>query len=151
MATPRAPQGPPTLHDLDLRLGVATPLPAGRGACARCRRAKQWYCPECLLPIPYAGAAPLPRVRLPLALHVLRGREEKAVTSKATGNHAAVVAPDDTTVFHLPDFPVYADPSRTLLLVPSPASKRISELPDLRRFDTLLVVDTTWQKVGGVL
>lgn len=140
----------PTALDLKLRLGMPHPLPPGKAACVKCRKNKQWFCPECLIPCMPEGLA-LPQIRLPLKLHVLRGREEKAVTSKATGTHAKILAPQDTTIYQLPDFPHYADPSRTLLLFPSPTSKLITQLPDLSKFDTLLVVDTTWQKVGGVM
>lgn len=146
----RAPTGPPTLNDFDLKLGCTTPLPPARTSCSQCGKKKQWYCPECLLPCNVEGVQ-FPRIRMPLKLHVLRGREEKAVTSKATGNHAAVVAPDDTAIHHLPDFPSFPDPSRVLLLFPSPTSKLVSELPDLDAFDSVLVVDTTWQKIGGVM
>lgn len=157
-ASKRAPAGPPTALDFDLDLGVRTPLPSGKAPCPRCTKKRQWYCPECLVAVDLgpggaddAPPATLPRLRLPLKLHVLHGREEKNVTSKATGNHAAVLAPDDTAIFTLPDFPAYADPARTLLLFPSPTSRLVHQLPDLAAYDALVVVDTTWGKVGGVM
>lgn len=88
------------------------------------------------------------KLRLPLRLDILRGRDENS--AKSTAAHAAVVAPESTKVWYLPDFPDYADPSRVLLLYPSPTSVPVESL-NTADFDAVMVVDTTWQRVGGVM
>ena len=140
-----APSPTPPFDALSLNLCMpADPLPAERAPCPKCGRRKLYYCPECLLP-----TGPLPRVMLPLHVAVLRGADEKA--EKSSSAHLAVLAPDNSSIHLLPDFPRIDDPEGVLLLFPSPASKLVRELPDLSRFHTIIAIDTTWGKVGSVL
>ena len=132
---------PPCVVDLSV-------LPKERAPCAKCGKKHHIYCgADLCLTLPPSHAAALPTVRLPLRLHVLRGKEDP---NKATGAHAMLLAPHDTEIYYLPELPEYKDPSRVLLLYPSPASTPVSEL-DVADYDTLLVVDCTWNKVGSVM
>jgi hypothetical protein len=137
----------PTARELCTKHSDISLLPKGRHPCPSCGSNRAWYCGDCLVAVPGPGYT-LPRLRLPLKVDVLRGSEENS--AKSTAAHAAVLAPDDVKVHYLPSFPTYSDPKRTLLLYPSPTSVPVSAL-DLDAYDALMVVDTTWQRVGGVM
>lgn len=122
-----------------LRLDTSI-LPTERAPCPKCSRKRFHYCGEDLVAALPPGSTPLPTVRLPLKLHVLRGKENP---EKATGAHAVLLAPEDASIHYLPALPPYADPSRVLLLYPSPTSTAVSEV-DPAEFDTLLIVDCTY-------
>jgi hypothetical protein len=115
-----------------------------RGTCVSCGRKVKIFCADCSIVV--AGVT-LPVVRIPLRIDVLRGKEEKA--DKSTASALAVLSPD-VRIWKLPDFPVVADASRVLLLYPSPTSVAVDTL-DVRNYDALIVVDTTWARAGGVL
>lgn len=169
-------ENPPTALELVYRLSLDTKsLPNSRIKCMKCSRTCNWYCPTCLVSV----LPSTPRVRLPIRLDILRGRDE--IDSKSTSAHALALAPDDSRIFFLPSFPVYTDPRRVLVLYPCPSSVPISKLADVAlenvkdkcirestlfdeavertelekdlasRFDAVLVVDSTWNKVGGVM
>jgi hypothetical protein len=137
----------PTLLSHPLRMVDPDTLPSERLACGRCGRRHLHYCPDCMVPAVGPGVQ-LPSVRLPLRVHILRGKEERA--SKSTSTHAAVLAPQDVTVYYLPEFPVYERPERVLVLYPSPTSVPVTAL-DPASYDTVIVLDTTWNKAGSVL
>ena len=152
MATPLTPAGAaaaPPLSALTLGLkmdeGALAAVASLKSACPSCGKKKPLYCPDCLVPT----SAALPTVRLPLKLDILRGTDEKA--SKSTAGQAVVLAPSDARIFYLPAMPHYEDPTRVLLLYPSHTALPARRLPDLSAFDTVLVVDTTWQKSSGVM
>ena len=115
-------------------------------ACAGCGKGCFNYCGHCCLPCLPPGA-PAPRVRLPLRVEVLRGKEE--TPSKSTASMLASSSPD-VRIWQLPAFPPIADARRVLLLYPSPASVPVTEV-DPSAFDALIVIDTSWQRAGGVL
>jgi hypothetical protein len=115
-------------------------------ACERCGKASWNYCGECCLPCLPPGVR-APAVRLPLRVEVLRGKEETA--AKSTASMLAASSPD-VRIWLLPAFPPIADARRVLLLYPSPSSVPVTEV-DAAAFDALLVIDTTWQRAGGVL
>ena len=114
--------------------------------CEKCGKKSLNYCAACLLPCLPPGV-PAPLVRLPLRVEVLRGKEESA--DKSTASMLAASSPD-IRIWHLPDFPPIADARRVLLLYPSPTSVPVTEV-DPAAFDALIVIDTTWQRAGGVL
>jgi hypothetical protein len=167
---------PPTALELVYRLSQDTDsLTKERTPCDKCGRRCQWYCPTCLVSV----LPSTPCVRLPVRLDILRGRDE--IDTKSTSAHALALAPIDTRIYFLPNFPVYTDPRRVLVLYPCPTSVPISKLYDVAfdnakdrclresstfdevnekneirkdlasRFDAVLVVDSTWNKVGGVM
>jgi hypothetical protein len=82
-----------------------------------------------------------------LRVEILRGKEESE--TKSTASMLAASSPD-VRIWELPAFPPIGDPRRVLLLYPSPTSVPVTSL-DPGAFDTLLVIDTTWQRAGGVL
>lgn len=149
VAAPAATRPPLSLLNLSLSGCGDEEVSASADAkqlCPRCNKRRHLYCPECFT---ITSSMHVPTVRLPLKVHILRGREEKA--SKSTSAHIMSLAPDDSSLYFLPEFPTYEDPSKVLLLFPSPTSVALTELPDLSRFTTLIAVDTTWQKGGMVL
>lgn len=67
----------------------------------------------------------VPRVSLPLKLHVVK--HPKEVEGKSTAVHAAVIANKDTTVHTWPDIPNF-DPAKTLLVFPCDESVTLEQL-----------------------
>lgn len=139
---------PVTLLDLDLSIPELSM--SERGACSVCGKRSHFYCAEHFTSTVPAGSAPLPVVRLPLRVDILRGADERAESSSAA--HALVLAPGSCRIFYLPgEVPSYAQPARTLVLFPGPGSVTVRALPDLDAFDTVIIIDTTWQKGGKAL
>lgn len=136
----------PTAIDLCVRHNDISLLPNGRTNCPKCTKRSQWYCSTCF--VPTIDESLIPSVKLPIRVDVLRGREEK--DSKSTAAHIAVMSKEDTTLWRLPDFPKYKDPSKVLLLYPSPTSIPASSIK-FEEYEALIVVDTTWNKASGVM
>ncbi|KAJ9451272.1 DTW domain-containing protein [Diplonema papillatum] len=115
-----------------------------RAECPQCKKNKQYYCYDCLLP---TVAAARPRaVPLPVNVHVLLHPSERR--GKATSVTGAIVSPD----IHLhvyPSLPEGLDPGKTLLVYPSPTAKLLPQLADeglLSGVENLVFVDSTWQQ-----
>ena len=89
----------PTALELVYR-SIDFELPSVRISCPTCDRKCMWYCPTCLKSL----LPSTPRVRLPIRLDILRGRDE--IDTKSTSAHAIALAPDDTRIFFLPNCPV---------------------------------------------
>jgi len=90
----------------------------------------------------------VPRVNLPIPLHILHHPVEKL--SKATGTHALVLAPS-TTVHHFPDLPPY-DPSEAVLLFPTEDAVPLSEFSDeeFAKVKRVYVIDSTWTQARAI-
>ena len=135
---------PVTALELCTRHSDFSSLGAGvRVACPQCSRRCVFFCESCHIPL----GVSLPAVRLPLRVEILRGKEE--TDARSTASALASLSPD-VRIWRLPAFPPNVNPSRTLLLYPSPTSVPVSSI-DVRDFDSLLVIDTTWGRAGGVL
>mmetsp|Transcript_68904 Transcript_68904/g.138534 ORF Transcript_68904/g.138534 Transcript_68904/m.138534 type:complete len:414 (-) Transcript_68904:97-1338(-) len=150
-----------------------------RAQCPSCAVHRRFYCFYCktLVAVP---SEMLPTILsadpLPLTVDVIL-RDEP---SKSTGIYAAVMAPQSTRVVRYPedledssvgaedtktssnnvagestrDRPeIEYDPRTTVILYPSERSVTMGEIPvaELAQLRKVLVVDTTWQKTGGVL
>ncbi|TPX57012.1 hypothetical protein PhCBS80983_g04147 [Powellomyces hirtus] len=121
-----------------------------RQSCAGCGKGRKVFCPKCGVAL---GHDP-PRVALPVKVVVYRDPRE--VEAKSTSAHAKILAPAHVEVkvenLVKPDPSVpsslteYTHPERVLLLFPSDDALPLSEVPDLSKFDKLIVLDGTWKQ-----
>ncbi|KAI8853366.1 DTW domain-containing protein [Chytridium lagenaria] len=121
-------------------------LDAERVLCSVCRRSQMVYCPNCCIPLGHQA----PNVSLPIPLDIYRHPRE--VIGKTTSVHAKLVSPGHVNIF-VDDFKRdsleeltkrYPDPSRVLLLFPTPDSVPVTEI-DISAYDRLVVLDGTWK------
>ncbi|ELP83919.1 hypothetical protein EIN_311800 [Entamoeba invadens IP1] len=131
-----------------LRLSSSTPLEdadkGGRVICPICKKSMKYFCYNCrksLLPN-------APQMTLPIKLDIVHHPTEK--TSKSTALTACVLAPQDATWVEFPDeIPEY-DSNETLLLFPSEDAKKLSEIPDLKKYKRVVCIESVWDKANAV-
>ncbi|ELT92558.1 hypothetical protein CAPTEDRAFT_44414, partial [Capitella teleta] len=99
----------------------------GREKCKKCNKSRRYYCYTCFLPVD-SVAANFPKVKLPLSVDIIKHPNE--IDGKSTAAHAAVIAPDDVTVYSFPDIPHYDQPHRVVLVYPSRTSSNMEEFLD---------------------
>ncbi|XP_787673.4 DTW domain-containing protein 1 [Strongylocentrotus purpuratus] len=93
-----------------------------RSKCSECRRSRKYFCYNCYVPVPELKDK-LPIVKLPVKVDVIKHSRE--VDGKSTAIHAAVLAPDDVSMYTYPTIPNYDDPSEKVVLV-FPSSDAVS-------------------------
>ncbi|CAL1535654.1 unnamed protein product [Lymnaea stagnalis] len=78
--------------------------PAPRTQCVKCGKSRKYYCYNCFLPLPHLHES-LPKVKLPLKVDIIKHPNE--IDGKSTAPHAAILAPDDVTIYTYPCIPDY--------------------------------------------
>ncbi|XP_029650146.1 tRNA-uridine aminocarboxypropyltransferase 1 [Octopus sinensis] len=95
-----------------------------RRVCPKCGKSRKYFCYTCYKPV--IGTEHLtPVVKLPIAIDILRHPSECA--GKSTASHAAVLAPDNVSVYTYPCVPNY-DKDKVVLVFPGPQSVTLEEL-----------------------
>eukprot|EP00741_Cyanophora_paradoxa_P025339 tig00000367_g24458.t1 len=128
-----------------------------RVQCDTCGAQRKYYCYTCckvlLAPEDAPRAAELiPSVQLPIHLDVVQHWQE--LRGKSTAVHAQVLCPGRVSLYTFPEeVPQYDDPSRVLLLFPSPEAVSMEEmsLEELRSYERVLVVDCTWNQAHAIV
>ncbi|KAL4229028.1 DTW domain-containing protein 1 [Mactra antiquata] len=121
---------------------------SGRQKCPKCMKSRKYYCYTCYLPVPEV-ADKVPYLKLPIKIDVIKHPSE--VDGKSTAVHAAVIAPDDVTVYTYPCIPDYDNKEKVVLVFPGETSltlkelaKKIGKIPDTeqnclkRKFDDIV-------------
>uniref|UniRef100_A0A8D8W2T0 tRNA-uridine aminocarboxypropyltransferase 1 n=1 Tax=Cacopsylla melanoneura TaxID=428564 RepID=A0A8D8W2T0_9HEMI len=98
----------------------------GRTLCSKCKRSRKYFCYTCYRPMP-EFAHKVPKVKLPFKIDIIK--HERELEGKATSVHAAIIAPDDVTVYMYPhNVPDYSkNNEKTILIYPSKNSMSIDE------------------------
>ncbi|XP_060598738.1 tRNA-uridine aminocarboxypropyltransferase 1-like [Ruditapes philippinarum] len=96
----------------------------GRSKCSKCEKSRKYYCYNCYIPVPEIEDK-VPTVKLPIKIDVIKHPSE--VDGKSTAVHAAVIAPDDVTVYTYPCIPDY-DIDKTVLVFPGESSITLADL-----------------------
>ena len=121
-----------------------------RSPCPSCDRSYLLYCAFCA-----KTHLSLPRIRLPVQLHILRHIAE--YPKKSTAVHAKLIAPQDVhinvvDVKNLAETPVpLFNPKTTVLLYPHTLAKRPSQLLNFSEIDTIVILDGTWSQSRQML
>lgn len=100
---------------------------APRAQCPKCLKSRKYYCYNCFIPLPCIASL-LPIVKLPVHVDIIKHPME--VDGKSTSSHAAILAPDDVTIYTYPCIPDY-DSGKVLVVFPSSDSKTLSEIASL--------------------
>lgn len=112
------------------------------------------YCYKCMREVGKEESNVLPKVKLPIALDIVRHPSESK--SKSTSLHAKVLSRefDDVRIVELPNIKDICEqwnPETTLLLYPSPSSQEVMKMENLESIERVVVVDSTWGKANAVL
>ncbi|XP_021196814.3 tRNA-uridine aminocarboxypropyltransferase 1 [Helicoverpa armigera] len=97
----------------------------GRSACPRCGKSRMYFCYTCYVPVSLI-AGKIPECKLPIKVDIIKHRRE--IDGKSTSAHAAVLAPNDVTVYTYPDVPEYPLDGKTVLLFPGAEARTVQEL-----------------------
>mmetsp|Transcript_22782 Transcript_22782/g.62970 ORF Transcript_22782/g.62970 Transcript_22782/m.62970 type:complete len:397 (+) Transcript_22782:114-1304(+) len=109
-----------------------------RMPCPRCKKSRALYCYDCVIPL----LDPAPRVQLPFQLSILTHSSE--LSSKNTGVHAAILAPDQARLHSLDACPPF-DASRAVVLYPSNDALEVGQL-EPNSIDRVFIIDSKWKE-----
>eukprot|EP00996_Jenningsia_fusiforme_P001685 NODE_2553_length_1170_cov_29.066905_g2334_i0.p1 GENE.NODE_2553_length_1170_cov_29.066905_g2334_i0~~NODE_2553_length_1170_cov_29.066905_g2334_i0.p1 ORF type:complete len:290 (+),score=54.63 NODE_2553_length_1170_cov_29.066905_g2334_i0:149-1018(+) len=119
---------------------------APRVECPKCGRRRKYYCYDCLCPV-HPTLHPTD-IRLPLRLSIIKHFNER--NGKSTAIHAAVMC-QNAELFEFPSqSPTSLDPKRTLVIYPTDDAALLSEIPNLRDYTDVVVVEATWQQSRSI-
>ncbi|XP_026764118.1 tRNA-uridine aminocarboxypropyltransferase 1 [Galleria mellonella] len=94
-----------------------------RSPCTGCGKSRMYFCYNCYIPVSkLAGRIPI--CRLPIKVDIIKHQRE--IDGKSTAAHAAVLAPQDVTVYTYPEVPDY-ELDKTVLLYPGTDAKTVQE------------------------
>lgn len=123
-----------------------------RALCAGCKTSFKFYCPKCCLPLGVPEGTVVPKLTLPLQVHIWFQDKLK----KSSAPHAKVLAPNDVEIIPWPleaeKTPTY-DRASTLVVYPSIESETLADFTpeDLQQVKTLVFIDCPWQKAPVIL
>lgn len=118
-----------------------------------CGKQRRYICSECVVPLIDPLSA-VPKVKLPLRVHVLQAGSERP--QQSTAQHIPLLAPEDATVWR--PFPDCAPAFQAAVVDPAPSGSiallypsdgafspkdAAAEMPELQH---LIVIDATWTK-----
>jgi DTW domain-containing protein YfiP len=145
-----------------------------RESCAGCHKSRKYFCYTCYTLLP-SLANKIPHVKLPFKVHIIKHPGE--VSGKSTACHAAVLAPDDVTVYQFPYIPDYDDTSNVILVFPGVNAVNLRDYyiynhnssptglhliketkshsdevgDDINSFATVVFIDSTWYQVHTIV
>ncbi|EZA56690.1 hypothetical protein DMN91_000159 [Ooceraea biroi] len=134
----------------------------GRTCCESCRKSRKYFCYTCCTPV--IDRRYFPRVKLPIKIDIIKHPNE--VDGKSTAIHAAILAPDDVTIYRYPEFPKTLNKEETILIFPSKDASSIEALfaESVKEGDTsverdlqaefpvkrAIFIDSTWQQTKQI-
>lgn len=144
-----------------LRISSTEPVnsQSARESCPRCCKSRKYFCYTCYVPIKSLHSA-FPKVKLPIKIDVVKHSRE--VEGKSTAVHAAVLAPDDVTMYTYPDIPDYSKES-AILVFPGDRSQKLEQIINsvaddgdvtevtLFPYTKVVFIDSTWNQCYGMV
>ena len=122
----------------------------GRILCPTCRKSIKYFCYSCVRVVNLV----LPLAKLPIPLVILKDSREW--NSKSTAIHAALLAPEDTTLItversqgDMQKLQKTIDPSSTVVLFPSPDSLPVKQV-EWSSVKKVIVIDGTWPQASSL-
>ncbi|XP_025419163.1 DTW domain-containing protein 1 [Sipha flava] len=132
-----------------------------RQPCRKCSKSRKYFCYTC-----YTLNADLenkiPRLQLPFKIDIIKHRRE--IAGKSTAIHAALLAPDDVTIYIYPNLPKYTKDNKVILVYPRKTAVTLKDIynsnkksednhtKNSNRFIThVLFIDSTWSQSKGIL
>ncbi|XP_034232429.1 DTW domain-containing protein 1 [Thrips palmi] len=99
----------------------------GRAICPKCNKSRKYFCYTCYIPVPGLEEH-VPKVKLPVKIDIIKHASE--IDGKSTAAHAAVIAPDDVTIYTYPCIPDYSSDENVVLIFPGKNALSIQEYVD---------------------
>uniref|UniRef100_A0A069DYE1 tRNA-uridine aminocarboxypropyltransferase 1 n=1 Tax=Panstrongylus megistus TaxID=65343 RepID=A0A069DYE1_9HEMI len=131
-----------------------------RTICPQCNKSRKYFCYTCYLPVSEIKDY-VPHIKLPLKVDIIKHARE--IDGKSTAVHAAVLCPNDVTVYTYPAIPSYDILEKTILVFPSPNAESIEELIRTLAVDNeheehkpyenisrVVFIDSTWNQSRGI-
>uniref|UniRef100_A0A1B6CI90 tRNA-uridine aminocarboxypropyltransferase 1 n=1 Tax=Clastoptera arizonana TaxID=38151 RepID=A0A1B6CI90_9HEMI len=136
-----------------------------RSTCKNCKKSRKYFCYTCYKPVPDLEKF-VPKVKLPLKIDIIKHCRERS--GKSTATHAAVLAPDDVTIYTYPNIPEYGKDEKVVLIYPGKNAKSIFEtveifkkkLSQTETEDKVVIenhgitravfIDSTWNQSHGI-
>ncbi|GAB6030281.1 DTW domain-containing protein 1 [Chamberlinius hualienensis] len=165
------------LDDLKISSADFLDLLTGRSLCPKCGKSRKYFCYTCYVAMDEI-ADRIPKLHLPIKVDIIKHPGE--VDGKSTASHAAILAPDDVSVYVYPDIPDYEDKTKVLLVFPGKNAKTLKEIAEMyhlatteklvnaenvsevnrveRRsplkfcfpFERVILIDSTWNQVRAI-
>ncbi|XP_034949705.1 DTW domain-containing protein 1 [Chelonus insularis] len=134
-----------------------------RTICGKCYKSRKFFCYTCYTPV--IDQKYFPQVKLPIKIDIIKHRKE--IDGKSTAIHAAILAPNDVTIYTYPDFPTFAADDKVVLIFPRKNASTIESLVSYNQFKennqdktTLgnknipitraVFIDSTWQQTKAI-
>lgn len=109
-----------------------------RSSCPKCSKSRKFFCYTCYVPMDEI-AAKIPRLKLPIRVDVIKHPRE--VDGKSTATHAAILAPEDVSIYTYPHFPNYENKDKILMIFPGKDSSTLEEIVTRLGLETGFDVD----------
>nr|XP_018913092.1 PREDICTED: DTW domain-containing protein 1 [Bemisia tabaci] len=128
-----------------------------RSPCSKCHKSRKYFCYTCCLPLENVKLL-LPKISLPLKIDIIKHCRE--IDGKSTAIHAAIIAPEDVTIYTYPDIPDYSTEPGVILIYPNKSavsledcvdpSKNCSERLRIHEIKKAVFIDSTWNQSKGI-
>ncbi|XP_072029647.1 tRNA-uridine aminocarboxypropyltransferase 1-like [Amphiura filiformis] len=104
-----------------------------RSFCPKCHASRKYFCYTCIIPMPEVASS-LPTVSLPVHIDIIKHPRE--IDGKSTAVHAAIIAPNDVTIYTYPDIPQFEDKAKVLLVYPTDNAVTLKDLVKMESSST---------------
>ncbi|CAI6357233.1 unnamed protein product [Macrosiphum euphorbiae] len=136
-----------------------------RQPCRKCSKSRKYFCYTC-----YTLNADIenkiPTLKLPFKIDIIKHSRE--IAGKSTAIHAALLAPNDVTIYIYPDMPRYTEDDKVILVYPGKSAVTLQDFYSSNKkqedsevhtkkntshkFMThALFIDSTWNQSNGIL
>ncbi|XP_059486857.1 tRNA-uridine aminocarboxypropyltransferase 1 [Neocloeon triangulifer] len=138
----------------------------GRSSCPKCAKSRKYFCYTCYVPVTELEGK-IPKLKLPIKVDIIKHAKE--IDGKSTSAHAAVLAPEDVTIYTFPCIPDYEQDKETIVLVfPGKEAVTVEEFlsqesqssnqsgqkrpaeSSKRKIDRAIFIDSTWNQCKGI-
>ncbi|XP_019628506.1 PREDICTED: DTW domain-containing protein 1-like isoform X3 [Branchiostoma belcheri] len=101
-----------------------------RTVCPKCQLSRKYFCYTCYVLVAELEGK-VPKVKLPFKVDIIK--HPKEVDGKSTAAHAAILAPDDVTIYTYPIIPEFSDPSKVVIVFPGLNALSLEDLSKKQR------------------
>ncbi|KAE9533820.1 hypothetical protein AGLY_008899 [Aphis glycines] len=136
-----------------------------RQPCRKCSKSRKYFCYTCYT-LNDDVENKIPMLELPFKIDIIKHSRE--IAGKSTAIHAALLAPNDVTIYIYPDMPRYTEDDKVILVYPGKSavtlqdfyssskkqedSKEYNKQKTSSKFIThALFIDSTWNQSNGIL
>ncbi|KAF4530974.1 hypothetical protein B566_EDAN018984, partial [Ephemera danica] len=141
-----------------------------RSPCSKCKKSRKYFCYTCYVPVVELSGK-IPKLKLPIKIDILKHARE--IDGKSTAAHAALLAPDDVSIYTYPCIPDYdCSSGKVVLVFPGKKSTSLKDhidsliqknqsqdgTPDAKKqrtsdavaIERAVFIDSTWNQSRGI-